>query len=183
MIKCFNELNIHAKRFNAIHTSKQVRGCNQSHLEIIKIAKKQCYNNICIFEDDCYFDQDFNSYLDSIFINDIDWDMIFLGHCFSQTKKPYNDLLYSMANIYCTHAYCINNSMYDTLITYLEGLRHLAIDHIYNNINRQQKFKILAVYPSIVKQVPNKSDIGEGPNNSTNEISYDHSVYYLRRTT
>lgn len=181
--KCFDLLGIYAERFSAVRSSKTLRGCNQSHLEIIKIAKKQSYKNICIFEDDCCFDKNFNSYLSSIFTNDVDWDILFLGHCLGETKKRYTHFLYSMENIYCTHAYCLNNNIYDILIEYLEEFKHLPIDYIYNKINKQHEPKILAVYPSIVEQVPNKSDIREGPNNSNNEIRYDHSVYYIRRTT
>lgn len=180
--KCFNELNIKAEKFHAIPSSKHIRGCNQSHLQIIENAKNQNYKSICIFEDDCYFDVQFNDYLQKIFTSNICWDMLFLGHCLSRKKNNKTEILCTMNQIYCTHAYCINSTAYNFLIERLKTLS-IPIDHIYNRINHNEELKILAVYPSIVEQVPNKSNIGEGLTFNNNEIHHDQSVYYIRRTT
>ena len=166
--KNFKKLNIQAKRFSAIYGArgKEARmACKNSHLSIIKQSRKNKDKNVLILEDDCLFVNNFEKHLEAF--NTIkDWDMIFLGHCFSSKKAKVQSNLFTMNKIFCTHAYAVNCTGYNKLIKYLENSEQ-AIDHIYNSL-LDSDIKIYAICPSLVSQAPNKSDIGEGPNNSNN---------------
>ena len=166
--KTFKKLKIKAKRFSAIKgkKGKEARiACKNSHLSIIKESSKNKENNVLILEDDCLFVNGFEKYL-TIFREIKSWDMIFLGHCFSSKKDKIQDNLFTMNKIFCTHAYAVNSTGYNKLIKHLENSQQ-AIDHIYNSLLNSD-MKIYAICPSLVSQAPNKSDIGEGPNNSNN---------------
>ena len=62
--------------FKAIKNKKGWIGCLQSHLNILKIAKKERLKKILIIEDDCLFLQE-----PSINNKELpkDWEMLFLG--------------------------------------------------------------------------------------------------------
>ena len=61
--------------FNAIRNKEDpAKGCLQSHLEIIKKAKKDKLKAVMILEDDCFFEKK-----PTLEIPPNDWDMLYLG--------------------------------------------------------------------------------------------------------
>lgn len=126
--KYFNLTNM--KFFNAIANKKNpAKGCLQSHLELIKMAKKNNWENILILEDDC----DFKEVMCIDFPED--WDMVYFG---ANVNHLIGDDYISDANkdqwvraaVWTTHCYAINNTMYDILIEGLQKTKE-AIDKYY----------------------------------------------------
>jgi GR25 family glycosyltransferase involved in LPS biosynthesis len=169
--------NLSANRLTAIRGNKghdAMVACKKSHQSIIETARNLKHNNICVLEDDVIFDDNFLNMAD-ICVSNIpdDWDLLFLGHCFS---KPYTEaisrMIYRPINIFCTHCYCVHKKAYDTIIEYLSNTKYLymPIDHIYNYLHQKHILNMYMCYPSIANQIPNISDIGQGPNSSNNFI-------------
>lgn len=166
--------HIKAIRFSAYQGKKRGLSarlaCKQSHISVIEQAKRENINNISIFEDDCLFNTNFLNIAEDCFESlPNDWDMLFLGHCFSKRGDAINNYLYEANTIYCTHAYCITQKAYDKILFYLYKSQN-PIDHIYAYLSSSSILNTYMCYPSIVNQIPNKSDIGEGPNSATNLI-------------
>jgi len=62
----FKKLGIDSdvERFEAHELKPGIKGCTKSHYEIIKLAKKNKYKNVLIFEDDVFIlRDDFNNIL------------------------------------------------------------------------------------------------------------------------
>ena len=98
-------------------------GCKLSHIEILKLAKKNNYRNILILEDDV----EFNGSLNKIDIgkrelgNNVRWDIIYLG----MNKCKYKELercvfINKVESGLCTHAYIVNYRSYAKIIKILE---------------------------------------------------------------
>ena len=89
------------KFYNAIkNTEYPEKGCLQSHLNIIKLAKKANLKSILIIEDDCIFIK--KPILD---LPPTDWDMLYLGGNVKMPAKRYSDNLFHVTEgVHCTHA-------------------------------------------------------------------------------
>jgi GR25 family glycosyltransferase involved in LPS biosynthesis len=169
-----------ANRVSAIYGKKghdAMLACKQSHKFVVEISQKLKFSTICILEDDVVFEANFLSVANACTQRiPNDWDILFLGHCFSKPySQPISDMIYRPINIFCTHCYCVNKKAYNILIQYLSNPKynHVPIDHIYNSLHQKNILNMYMCYPSIAKQIPNLSDIGQGPNNSNNFINND----------
>lgn len=134
---------------NAGHT-----GCIMSHLLILKEAQGQRYKNVLIFEDDVQFAADFNDKLK--FIPD-DYDMLYFGG--SDKYAIINQQTEHIARIQgtlCTHAYAVNESIYQLLIDLLSNA-DAPIDVMYTRIHNQ--IKTLGFRPKIAWQRESFSNI------------------------
>lgn len=144
--------------FKAIENKKGWIGCLQSHLNILKIAKKERLKKILIIEDDCLF-------LTEPSINQKelpqDWEMLFLG---GNMTKLLEDDHFDARNkkwvkMCCltTHSYIIKSSIYDYLIKELQKCQE-PIDVFYANKFHLKKTSYM-INPQITTQKDGYSDI------------------------
>ena len=101
-------------RFSAIKNSIHGGiGCGQSHIKILKIAKKLNLPYVIIIEDDIQIKHNLEKYINQIkMLNN--WDIVLLaGH---GEYKHYNDVFHKADGIQTTGCYVIKRHYYDTLI-------------------------------------------------------------------
>jgi GR25 family glycosyltransferase involved in LPS biosynthesis len=109
-------------RFEAIKKSNGRQGCAQSHIEVIRTAKKQGLKNVLILEDDIevhisrgkkYFDKIFES------LESIDWSILKLGYALESDSTGYrlSPEIIQANNTWGMHAYVVNSKYYDTFLT------------------------------------------------------------------
>jgi GR25 family glycosyltransferase involved in LPS biosynthesis len=141
----FTKFNIHTwKRFPGLVSNQNTleareRCCTLSHLDIIKIAKSNNLDNVLIFEDDVWFDDNFSMYLDKIskFMTATpNWEMLYLGgnHLVQYQTIPFENIV-KVSKTYTTHAYALNHTMYDFILYNVERpeLSKVQIDVFYAN--------------------------------------------------
>lgn len=148
------------ERFNACtynndNIPKNIRGaigCSTSHMEIIKIAKKNNYNNILILEDDFLFNIDIKIFFDLIttFHQNIkDFHFLILGtNQFNFYKTNINDI-YKISGSQTTSGYIINKNIFDQYIKIIDNsikelinTRHIskyAIDMVWKQLQGKDK--------------------------------------------
>lgn len=158
------------------------------HIELIKNASINKYENIIIFEDDVSFVPDFNKkFNEKIKYLPDDWDLFYLGgnhilHVdgfklitgnknFKITKETYKNLNHELARTpctYCAHALGIRSKIYDAIIE--RAITHPTepIDNIYAQL--QQTYNAYTFLPSLATQRGSFSDI-EGFYVDYNKIS------------
>lgn len=100
------------RRFVMRNFSLGAFGCLLSHIECIKHAKNNSYNNILVLEEDFIICKDFhnkyNSLINNIRLNRLKWDLIYLG------KKQGNDNNYKKHNnLYLIKKYDQINNLND----------------------------------------------------------------------
>lgn len=147
-------------------------GCLISHLETLKLAKKNNYKSILILEDDVVFCENFESKLNNIYNNfPNDWDMFYLSGSLIKEGKKYN--YYSeLISTHTTHCYAVNSSAYDILIKLLENnIFTKPVDSSYVSI--QESLKSFISMPIISYQESGFSDI------HNSHASYDSIKNYL----
>ena len=100
------------------------KGCIQSHLLALHIAKMNKLNNVLIFEDDFELNvepTDFNNKINYIFNyikdNNTKWDVIMIATAHAKKENIDNDNVIVKINSSTTSsAYIVNNTYYNTLI-------------------------------------------------------------------
>lgn len=105
-------------------------GCGLSHYYVWRDALTKGYNNILILEEDFYFYDNYDMYINTL---DIDYDMFYLGR--NLVDDPIET---STKNIvipsytYCTHAYMLNDKAINILAysRYTENL--IPVDEFLN---------------------------------------------------
>jgi GR25 family glycosyltransferase involved in LPS biosynthesis len=132
-----------------------ILGCGLSHLFVWQDAVKNNYKNILVLEDDVYFTDDFNEYLQNVMeeLPD-DYDILYLGYKdLFRCKAPKNcslNYIYKPFFPLLTHAMIISNKGLNKLLN--------LITKIDNHIDRLIAYnkKDLIIYASkkkIVKQI------------------------------
>jgi GR25 family glycosyltransferase involved in LPS biosynthesis len=173
--KQFDELGItNVERFSAIKKEPGYLGCLESHVSVIKKAKELNYKSILVFEDDVNFiNKDINLINETLNqLNTMDWDLFYLG----ATVTPKTKLIKKTNNIvktnfaYTTHAYAINNTVFDEIIN--NAPRFRIIDVFYSN-TIVQKGKSFIMNPMVCLQKPGYSDIEK------KEINYDWMISHF----
>lgn len=110
-------------------------GCLESHLTIIKEAKKNNYKNILIFEDDCILNSNFNEHLSNVITClPANWDMLYLCAQHFSPPSEFNEYLVKCNSTLLTVAYAINNRMYNTYIELLEK-RIKQVDVVFAHLH------------------------------------------------
>lgn len=155
-------------------------GCFLSHYNILK-QNKNSKKNVCIFEDDIEFCDDFNErmlYIENN-LSFEDWDILFLSSYYhlnsnpvwsnpeyEETKVKYIHRTYSS---FCTHSYIVNKKSINKILDFLENNQEnfFAIDHAY--IEFQKINKCFSFTPGCVNQRPDISNIY---NTSFNQYEY-----------
>jgi GR25 family glycosyltransferase involved in LPS biosynthesis len=96
-------------------------GCAKSHIDALKYALKNNYNNVLIFEDDFKFSTKseetkklFNQLFEKVPKND--WDVIMLTHMYGKTEKSPYSFLNKITGAQTASGYIINKNYYNILI-------------------------------------------------------------------
>jgi glycosyl transferase family 25 len=114
-----SRMNIQAERFEAIEHEYGLIGCLESHLEVLKLAKKRGYKNILILEDDIEFlvtPEEFYKELTQFFSSKVSYDVVMLGYNI-QKSSPMNSQLLKIQSASTASAYLVSRSIYDQLIS------------------------------------------------------------------
>ena len=109
------------ERFPAISHSNGAIGCSMSHLEVVKKARENGYQNIIIFEDDFHFIVSGDVFLNNLekLFTEVEkgfkFNVVMLSYN-ALEYQDYNEFLYSSTNVQTASGYIINQSCYDALI-------------------------------------------------------------------
>lgn len=152
-------------------------GCLLSHLEIIKLAKKQEFKSILIFEDDVYFHKEFDRLITRINNIPENSGIIYLGA--TQFEPIYDHSCYYKAhNTFGTFAYIIRDFMYDILIETFETYK-ADIDYLL--ISLQNNYNFYVLWDNLVIADLNSSDI-RTEKYQYSELNWDISNYDMDGT-
>ena len=174
--KEFEKNNIkNYKRISGIKNDIGYIGCRDSHIEIIKDAKKNGYKKILIFEDDFIFINEDKKLIDDILsqLSVVDWELFYFGatvHLYEGklTKVSENLVLTNFA--YACHAYAVNSCLFDFI---LENAKNYEIIDIFYNTEVVKNNKSYISNPMVCLQRESYSNI-------ENKISnYDWMVDYF----
>ena len=118
--KELNAFNLKYERYEAIETKGfGIHGCGLSHLNVIKMAKENNYENVLILEDDFTFvvsKDDFEKQLDDFFKLKINYDVLMLSYNLFQFEYTEYDFLNRVKDAQTASGYLINKHYYDKLI-------------------------------------------------------------------
>lgn len=146
--------------------SNPVRGCLESHINIVKWASSKKYPSVCIFEDDFVIQHSLSSV--PRFPNK--WDMIYLGGLCTHIKEWGEELPQTATHnfvgnkwikgtFYCDHAYLVRNTVYSIILE--EGWPYeRELDRFYTGtIHDSIFFDVYMPYVQYVVQSSGWSDI------------------------
>ena len=155
------------QRFSAIQRSNGRLGCVESHMEVLKMAKREGWKNILILEDDLEwlnFEEGYKQVEELIKLPK--WDVIMLTGWYWKYEFP---RIFDANN---TGAYLVNRSYYDTLLknreTSVSNLKKGGSIFLLNQIqynadvfwkHLQKKDMWYGIHPCICRQVDGFSDI------------------------
>lgn len=168
----FNKYNIDVERFSAIEPSmgsfkllKGEIGCLQSHLEIIKKAKQNNYNNVLVLEDDFVFVDDFDKKFNDV-IDDVpdNWNFLYFSGNHVGNLFKINENISRMTYTLTTHTYAVRSNMYDVLIPNISKMEK-QVDNYYADLMRI--FNAYVTIPHLTYQRTGFSYI------QNREINYD----------
>ena len=110
-------------KVSGIYTPKNGhKGCVQSHILALNIAKMNKWDLVLIFEDDIellvtpdIFNDTVNKALDYLNLNSKDWDVLMLATAYA-SKTRVNDTISKVKNATTGSAYIVNKKYYDTIL-------------------------------------------------------------------
>jgi glycosyl transferase family 25 len=114
MTKFFEDAKIPSEkviRFSAVKRTRGAHGCLESHMEVLKLAKQNCWKNTLILEDDLeifHFEEGYKQLEELVKLPK--WDVIMLTGWYYNFDFP---RIYSAAS---TAAYLVNESYIDKLL-------------------------------------------------------------------
>ena len=117
-----NKMGLKYNRFNAIQNDYGIIGCTQSHLEVLKDAKKNNLKNVLIFEDDFLFlisKERFWNQVTTFFDQNNDYDVLMLSYNLNKSED-YNEQLLKVLDCQTASGYIVNNKFFDKLINLYE---------------------------------------------------------------
>lgn len=122
--KNLNEFGLKYERFKAIETyGFGILGCGLSHLEVLKIAKKENYENVLILEDDFTFivsKEMFENELIKFFNLNLNYDVLFLSYNVLNYKELNNNVVNKVIDSQTASGYIVHKNYYDKLIQLFE---------------------------------------------------------------
>ena len=125
-------------------------------LHIIRYAKAANLESILTLDDDCFFVDDFNSKLESLWPHiPSDWDIVSFGEIFGRKVPIYPGIVKSDYS-WGGHASLIRNTMYDKLLESITG-ETWADEEI--NLKLKQHINFYVFSPYLVTQMPGYSDL------------------------
>lgn len=176
----FANYNLKIERFPAIKNEKGWIGCALSHIEILKNAKENNYDQVIIVEDDNIFIEsqikNIEKIFDWLFSNKEKWEIYMGNQTFSNIKEVYslkNGFVHSIGKT--TNFMIYQNTIYD-LITkhetlYLKEITQSSEKRQINSIDRIIRNRLLVTrFPFITTQRDNFSDIED------RQVSYTKRV-------
>ena len=107
------------ERFSAIAHSFGIVGCTMSHRDVYRLAKKQGYRNILIFEDDFEFmvtPTEFETEIIQLFESNIEFDVCMLAYNLMASDTCQSPHLLRVFEAQTASAYIVNMHYYDILI-------------------------------------------------------------------
>ena len=158
----FEKINIKPERFDAIENKKNpAAGCRESHLAILKEAKKK-NENVFIFEDDVEFIDNANIILDNAIseLSELDWAMFYIGGNILKPFYQVSEHLAKLSHCQSAHAYGINKKYISDIIDIIE-INNTFIDVIYADgiipyINAYITIPMIAIQKSGYSNIENK---------------------------
>lgn len=159
------------ERFRAIdRPQKGIVGCTNSHLEVLKTAKKRNYKNVLIFEDDFTFTvskEEFEETLKNVLTEtNEDYDVIMFAYNLQQHLPTEYANLHKVIEASTASCYLVNHTFYDKLIELYEWalpqldetMHHwiYANDQVWKRL--QPTAKWYCVNPRQGRQRPGHSD-------------------------
>lgn len=144
---------------DAIYDSNGAIGCFKSHKKCIQLAKNNNLQHVLILEDDAVFSNNANSILDICMqeLKHTKFDMLYLGANLQSVATKFTDHTLKLTAAYTTHAYIINHSLYDII---LSSEITKPIDVLYYEL--MSHYNVLMCDPIIAYQLPSHSDIELG---------------------
>ncbi len=97
-----------------LHKNPQ-RGCLESHVSIIKEAKRRNLPNVLILEDDARIKTK-QLFFNSMLTPPEDWDFLYLGGNVQQILNGSGGSYWKRISCLTTHAYIVRNTMYDFIL-------------------------------------------------------------------
>ncbi len=154
MVKHAQDQKIDIEFYTSRLHANPKRGCLESHLNVIKIAQSRGYPNILILEDDAEFTRSYSTLKDMVI--PLKWDMLYLG---GNVQRDLNEIVSSWRRVvtFTTHAYIINQTLYDKVISELSSWNR-EIDVYYAKIIHPDHLAYM-INPQMVRQRPGFSDI------------------------
>ena len=151
-------------RFSAIKKENGAMGCTLSHIQALKKAIQENYENILILEDDAEWNNFEESYQILKKLSSNPYDVIMLGGSF----VSYNSENYKVDTASTTTGYLVNKHYMQTLLSnFKEGLEQqllieyrcgsFAIDVYWRSLQKTDNWFI--VQPPLIYQTPSYSDI------------------------
>ncbi len=96
------------------------KGCAQSHIEALKLAKEKNFNKVLILEDDVTFVKDkhfIDHNIEKFFVEfELQWDVFFLGAAVFDAVATHNRDFKQVLCAECAHSYIVNTNYASTLI-------------------------------------------------------------------
>jgi len=185
----FKKLGIldRVKRFSAIDNLGGKRGCFESHMKIIHMAKENNLKNVFIFEDDvavlpCYSHEKFEKSIN--FLKDQTWEFFYMGGLerrikprpvYNKLKKKYEgsdvsiefDYIMEAHSVGWNQSYAINSCIFDKIIAeYKNGLWEMLEERWKGRPGRTDRYyqhhlkpKAYVCVPSFTTQYDVVSDL------------------------
>jgi len=161
-------------------------GCHMSQVYIMREALR-LGKHAWVMEDDLVFCNDFRDRVEymSKFLQGRDWDVMWLGGTFhspafwhnvggskmppdcsanlgKDCEKTEDPRIMRTYGAFCTYAYVVNVNSIDKILKLFDENLHTSIGIDWLFIKLQPQLKCFAFVPGSVKQMDNKSDIGNG---------------------
>lgn len=151
-------------------------GCHYAQRSIIHKAVRN-HRNVLVMEDDLIFcdDMNFRMLEAEEFLDGREWDILWLGatfHCnpavwhkdtlgrdVELTEHPRFLRTYG---IWCTYAYVVNGDSAERVLNMLDAIVHKSIGIDWAMIQLEPELQTFCYVPGCVKQMDNKSNIGNG---------------------
>lgn len=166
---------IPAERFEAIdrpEPTKGIVGCTQSHMEVLKLAKKRNYQTVLILEDDFEFTLEPSELMSALYQlkeNNIRFDVCMLGYKLEQGEDTEYGFLKRAYVTQSASAYLVRREFYQKIIDLYEWAIPLlestgehwnyANDQVWNRLKPEALW--YCIYPRVGKQRDGYSDNSE----------------------
>ena len=122
--------------FEAVKHNVGAVGCMQSHIQVIKLAKKRKLEYVLILEDDCVL-QDFDYEMILRCLKDVknNFHLLYLGGTLHEPLEKYERTdLFVAKNILTTHAYFIHSLIFERILRDYELGIIETIDVYYRDV-------------------------------------------------
>lgn len=158
-----NEGNINQSLFEIIkhNTINEVAlDITKNHIEIIKEAYNNNYNNILFLEEDVIFENPSQKKMENVDIwltNNKKWDIFYLGYCNWPVMCSFfiTSNIIKVTNPLLTHAYILNKQGIEKILNFTENGKKNMNMHIDKLFIKIPNFNKYAVYPLLAYQEKN----------------------------